>query len=257
MMTEWQQSVDPRFALAVRIGVEPPRGLRLVSVDAHSTTQTIRRQLIERKGWIRGAIAVGAAALFGAAITVPAAADPAVSKTNGSVFVRGGAYDELGSDSHGEGDLLGKVTFPIGQSFGGQAEAAVGTEEYYGFGGHLFWRDPSWAMAGVFVSYDDSNGVEMTRYGGEADVYLGKFTVGGRIGQQEATLAKRSAASTSASMRRRIWQCAPASNSSRTTDATRSAASASNGNRRWIRRPACPSSPTANGATIMNTSARA
>lgn len=190
MMTEWQRSVDPRFALAVRIGVEPPRGLRLVSVDAHSTTQTIRRQLIERKGWIRGAIAVGAAALFGAAITVPAAADPAVSKTNGSVFVRGGAYDDTGNDSNGEGELLGKVTFPIGQSFGGQAEAAVGTEEYYGFGGHLFWRDPSWAMAGVFVSYDDTNGTEMTRYGGEVDVYLGQFTVGGRIGQQEGDVGE-------------------------------------------------------------------
>lgn len=185
MMTEWQRSVDPRFALAVRIGIEPPRGLRLVSVDAQSVTQTIRRHIIERKGWLKGAVAVGAAAIFGAAIAVPAAADPAVSKTNGSIFVRGGAYDVTGSDSNGEGELLGKVTVPIGQSFGAQAEAAVGTEEYYGFGGHLFWRDPSWAMAGVFVSYDDSNGLEMTRYGGEVDVYLGQFTVGGRVGQQE------------------------------------------------------------------------
>jgi hypothetical protein len=185
MMSAWQRSVDPSFALAVRIGVEPPRGLRLVSVDARSVTQTIRRHVIERKGWIKGAIAVGAAALFGAAVTVPAAADPAVSKTNGSIFVRGGAYDEVGSDSSGEGELLGKVTFPIGQQFGGQAEAAVGTDDYYGFGGHLFWRDPSWAMAGVFVSYDDTDGVELTRYGAEVDVYLGQFTAGGRIGQQE------------------------------------------------------------------------
>lgn len=185
MMAAWQRSVDPSFALAVRIGIEPPRGLRLVSVDTRSVTQTIRGQLIARKGWIRGAIAVGAAALFGAAVTVPAAADPAVSKTNGSIFVRGGAYDEIGNDSHGEGELLGKVTFPIGQSFGGQAEGVVGTDEFYGLGGHLFWRDPSWLMAGVYVSYDNTDGTELTRYGVEADVYLGQFTAGGRIGQQE------------------------------------------------------------------------
>jgi hypothetical protein len=185
LMSEWQRSVDPSFALAVRIGVEPPRGLRLVSVDTLSVTQTIRRQVFERKGWLKGAIAVGAAALFGAVVTVPAAADPAVSKTNGSIFVRGGAYDTIGDDSQGEGEIIGKVTFPIGQQFGGQAEAAVGTEEYYGFGGHIFWRDPSWAMAGLFASYDDSNGIELTRYGAEVDIYLGQFTAGGRIGQQE------------------------------------------------------------------------
>jgi hypothetical protein len=158
----------------------------LVSIDARSVTQTIRRQLIERKGRIKGAIAVCAAALFGAAVAVPAAAsDPAVSKTNASLFVRGGAYDEINSDTQGEGDLLLKVTTPLGHSFGAQGEGVIGTDEHYGFGGHLFWRDPSWALAGVFGSYDVTNDVELIRYGGEVDFYLGQFTAGGRAGHQE------------------------------------------------------------------------
>ena len=185
IMEEWQHGIDARFALAVRIGTEPPRGVRLVSVDARSVAQTIRRQIVARKGYLRSALALGAAALFGAAVTIPAAAsDPAVSKTNGTLFVRGGSYDLTGDDSRSEGEALAKVTVPLGHSFGAQAEVGVGFREYWGVGGHLFWRDPSWAMAGVFVSHDDTNQVELTRYGGEFDYYLGNFTLGARGGYQ-------------------------------------------------------------------------
>ncbi len=185
IMRDWQQGVGHEFALAVRIGTEPPRGVRLVSVDAKSVTQTIYTQLFERKGLVRGALAMSAAALLGAAVTVPAAADPAVSGTNGTISVRGGSYDPgAGSVRDGQGEILGKVTFPVGQSFGAQVEGAVGTDEYYGAGGHLFWRDPSWAMVGAYVSYDNNNSFDLTRFGAEADFYLGNFTVGGRVGDQ-------------------------------------------------------------------------
>lgn len=190
IMRDWQKGVDAQFALAVRIGTEPPRGLKLVSVDAKSVTQTIYAQVFERKGMIRGALAATAATLMGAAVVVPAAADPAVSALNGSIFARGGNYDlndagaGIGQDDVDIGDILGKVTIPLGQSFGAQAEAGFGLHEYYGVGGHLFWRDPSWAMAGVFVSHDSTEQVELTRVGAEADFYLGNFTVGGRVGHQ-------------------------------------------------------------------------
>ncbi|MCE9520922.1 MAG: hypothetical protein K8S25_00655 [Alphaproteobacteria bacterium] len=185
IMQDWQKGVDARFALAVRIGTEPPRGLKLVSVDAKSVTQTIFAPFLERKGLVRGALAMGAAALLGTAVTVPAAADPAVSAVNGSIIVRGGQYDLNNvDDGKGEGEILGKVTFPLGQSFGAQVEGGVGFDEYYGAGGHLFWRDPSWAMAGAFVSYDNNSQSDLVRVGAEADFYLGNFTVGGRVGHQ-------------------------------------------------------------------------
>ncbi len=195
IMRDWQQGVDAQFALAVRIGTEPPRGLKLVSVDAKSVTQTIYTQVFERKGLIRGALAATAATLLGAAVVVPAAADPAVSALNGTIFARGGHYDTgsgtgFGNDGKGEGEILGKVTIPLGQSFGAQAEAGVGLDEYYGIGGHLFWRDPSWAMAGVFVSHDSTNQTELTRFGAEADFYLGNFTVGGRVGHQSGDVGE-------------------------------------------------------------------
>ena len=191
IMRDWQQGVEREFALAVRIGTEPPRGVKLVSVDAKSVTQTIYAQLFEGKGLLRGALAMSAAALLGTAVTVPAAADPAVSAINGTVFVRGGSYDtSSGSRDNGQGELLGKVTIPLGQSFGAQAEAGFGTDEYYGVGGHLFWRDPSWAMAGVFVSHDNNNELDLTRFGAEADFYLGNFTVGGRVGHQSGDVGE-------------------------------------------------------------------
>jgi hypothetical protein len=186
IMRDWQQAVGQEFALAVRIGAEPPRGVRLVSVDAKSVTQTIYTRLFERKGVVRGAIAMGAAALLGTAVTVPAAAAPAVSNTNGTVMVRGGSYD-FGPGStldNGQGDILGKVTFPLGPTFGGQVEGGFGTDEFYGVGGQLFWRDPNWAMAGVYVSHDSTEGFELTRYGAQAELYVDKFTFLGRIGDQ-------------------------------------------------------------------------
>jgi hypothetical protein len=185
IMREWQQSVGQDFALAVRIGTEPPRGVRLVSVDHRSVTQTIYSQVFARKGLVRGALAVGAAALFGAAVTVPAAADPAVAKTNGSIIVQGGSYDLNNvSDDNGEGELLGKVTFPLGTQFGGQVEGGFGTNEWYGAGGHLFWRDPSWAMLGAYVSYDNNNSFDFTRYAVEGELYLDRVTAHARAGGQ-------------------------------------------------------------------------
>ena len=96
---------DAQFALAVRIGTEPPRGAKLVSVDAQSVTQTILTPFRQRKGLVRSALAMGAAALLGTAVTIPAAADPAVSALNGSLIVRGGNYDLNNiDDGKGEGD---------------------------------------------------------------------------------------------------------------------------------------------------------
>src|SRR5262249_25383934 len=117
---------------------------------------------------------------------VPAAADPAVTQTNGTIMVRGGSYDtglgDVGND--GKGELLGKVTFPVAPQFGAQVEGGFGTDEWYGAGGHLFWRDPSWAMFGAYVSYDNNNSFDLTRYGAEAELYLDRFTLLGRIGDQ-------------------------------------------------------------------------
>ena len=108
------------------------------------------------------------------------------------------------SSAHGY-RIEGAVSVPIGPAFGlqidaGFVDAAIdgvsGAEDFgftaHGIGGHLFWRDPSIGLIGLYAhhsEYEFTNGagdlLTNTRYGVEGEAYLGNFTIKGFAGQDE------------------------------------------------------------------------
>tara|TARA_R110002167_G_scaffold184083_7_gene384511 strand:+ start:2074 stop:2988 length:915 start_codon:yes stop_codon:yes gene_type:complete len=102
---------------------------------------------------------------------------PAVSALNGKISIEGGAFD-----AEGFGAVTGSVSVPLGQRFGLQLDGAVGVldDDFYGgVGGHLFWRDPAYALLGIYGSYtsiEDIDG-EISRIGVEGEYYWNQFTV--------------------------------------------------------------------------------
>ena len=121
-----------------------------------------------------------ASLLFPAAVLAGEASGPAVSGPNGKFSVEGGQYD-------GESSLLalGSYTLPLGDSFGIQVDGAVGRiddETMSGAGVHLFTRDPSKYLLGVYASYHEWNDINIWRTAAEAEVYLGRFSITGLAG---------------------------------------------------------------------------
>ena len=72
----------------------------------------------------------------------------------------------------------GSIDFPLSDSFGAQVDGFVGQLKSitgYGGAGHVFWRDPSTALVGLYVSdqhFDLFGGFDVTKVGGEAELYL-------------------------------------------------------------------------------------
>lgn len=110
------------------------------------------------------------------------ASGPAVSGPNGKFSVEGGQYD---------GDqsvlALGSYTIPLGHSFGLQVDGAVGRlddETLGGGGAHLFTRDPSKYLLGVFASYHEWNDIKIWRTAAEVELYLDRFSITGLGGYE-------------------------------------------------------------------------
>jgi hypothetical protein len=106
-------------------------------------------------------------------------AQPAVDGVNGKVSGFGGTYANK-SLYGGQGAL----SLPLAQQYGLQLDAAAGSFDHRSFAGagaHLFWRDPSRALIGVYSGYTRWNGpvggvnVGQTAFEGEA--YLGRWTL--------------------------------------------------------------------------------
>ena len=134
----------------------------------------MRKQLAGLSGFlIAGAFAVSA---WGD----EAGTDPAVSNLNISGMVMGGVDDANSRVLAGV-----KATFPIGHSFGMQIDGGIANGEYYGIGGHLFWRDPALGLFGVVGSLESQDGQELMRIGAEAEIYLGQFTLAGVVGYED------------------------------------------------------------------------
>lgn len=107
---------------------------------------------------------------------------PAVSGPNGKISVEGGSYDDEGA-----GIALGSFAVPLGPSFGLQADGALGTidGDVMGGGGlHLFTRDPSHYLLGVYGSYHTWDSIDIWRLAGEGELYLGRFTLSGLAGYE-------------------------------------------------------------------------
>ena len=107
---------------------------------------------------------------------------PAVSDANGKLSVEGGQYD---------GDqaalALGSYTLPLGHSFGLQADGALGRidEGTMGGGGvHLFTRDPSRYLLGLYGSYHTWESIDIWRAATEVQLYLGRFSLDGLGGYE-------------------------------------------------------------------------
>ncbi len=184
----WQAANNSRLALATRIGFEPPAGAKLISVDTLTVRSVVRTLL--RRGITRNAIKVGAASLFGLGALVPAfAGGPAVSEPNFSAIMAGKLFNSthFGGESSPWGGVGIKGAVPLGEHFGAQGDAALGTNGYYGVGGHLFWRDPSYGLLGAFASYEKNSNSDMSRIGGEAEMYMNQFTVRGALAGQGGT----------------------------------------------------------------------
>ena len=96
--------------------------------------------------------------------------------------VEAGAYDDEGAVL-----ALGSYALPIGHMLGLQFDTAVGSidGEVLGGGGvHLFTRDPSSHLLGIYGSYHTWNDIDIWRAAAEGELYLGRFTLGGIAGYE-------------------------------------------------------------------------
>jgi len=110
----------------------------------------------------------------------------AVSAPNGKVELFGGRID-------GEGtlNLSGSYTFPLASYFGAQFDGLYGQRDsrgIYGAGGHLFWRNPEYALIGLTASYLQHRSTDLWRIGGEGEMYWNQITLAGQLGSQSGDL---------------------------------------------------------------------
>ncbi len=126
------------------------------------------------------------AALLSAA--VPARADgPAVSAPNGKVSIDAGefGYEEWFLAS-------GSYAMPLGHAFGAIIEGGAGNikNEPGGEGTlHIFTRDPSRYLLGLYTWYYSSDAFKDVRTAGEFELYLDRITLSGLAGYEDMDLA--------------------------------------------------------------------
>ena len=107
----------------------------------------------------------------------------AVDGVNGKVEGFGGAYATKGLYGG-----AGSLSVPLTDSYGLQIDGAAGSfsNRFIGsIGGHLFWRDPSRGLVGLYGDYahwDEYGGVHVSHVGGEGEAYFGRWTLGGVAG---------------------------------------------------------------------------
>lgn len=107
---------------------------------------------------------------------------PAMSGINGKISGEGGTFDDQGA-----GIALGSLGVPLGHYLGLQADGAIGAIDGEAIGGgglHLFTRDPSSYLLGAYASYHTWDSIDIWRVAGEAELYLGRFTVSGLAGYE-------------------------------------------------------------------------
>jgi hypothetical protein len=84
--------------------------------------------------------------------------------------------------------VQGSVSIPLGQSFGFQIDGLAASRRNAflgGAGAHLFWRDPSKGLFGLYGSAIRNNsfgGLTNYKAGIEAEAYFGRFTLSGVAG---------------------------------------------------------------------------
>ncbi len=120
-------------------------------------------------------------------------AKPAVDGINGKLNL-GKAIE--GTDAWGG---TGAIAVPLGHHFGLQLDGGVASADLsflgdvpvYGGAAHLFWRDPSQGLLGIYGDYvhiDVFRGFGFYSWGGEAAIYRGRFTIDAMIGYEDGEL---------------------------------------------------------------------
>jgi hypothetical protein len=138
-------------------------------------------------GWTFLAVWTAGAADMGVLTKAPPAPyqafAPAVDAVNEKIEAFGGSV--AGKSVFG---VNGSVTLPMGGQFGAQVDGSLGSldqDTFAAVAGHLFWRDPSRALLGVYVSenyWDRDGGLNVAHVAGEGEYYWGRFTLQGLAG---------------------------------------------------------------------------
>ena len=133
-------------------------------------------------------VAVAALVAAGPTSSIADESLPAVSEFNAKAGLSGGTLDSMSvyiAD--------GTFTTPLTHSLGLQIDGLGGLMDGDGFGGgaaHLFWRDPSFGMFGLYgsgLANTAANNYTVGNVGIEGALYLGQFTVEGIVGAQFVT----------------------------------------------------------------------
>lgn len=109
----------------------------------------------------------------------------AVDGTNGQAGAFGGF---LGNQSFYGGQ--GSVSLPLGCEFGVQLDGIAGSLDGSSLnigGGHVFWRNPTQGLVGVYGDYaqwDRFTGVSVGHIGPEGELYYGQWTLQGLAGAE-------------------------------------------------------------------------
>jgi hypothetical protein len=165
---------------AVRVGFGLPSGA-LVPVDQKSVVGWSAQALrTVRRYWKPVAIAT----LFGFGANAAAAREPAVAPLNLKVTAAGTSTNDEDGWFFG-----GALTAPVGERWGIQVEGGVASDDFStvtGVGGHIFTRDPSSYLLGIFAAYasEDTLDIDATRIGAEAEIYLNQLTILAKAGYQ-------------------------------------------------------------------------
>ncbi len=123
---------------------------------------------------------------------------PAVDGWNAKADAYGGSIA-----SRSVGGVEGSVTGPLPGPFGIQIDGGVGNvggHQFNQIAGHLFWRNPSQALLGIYVSNTFVNqfgGADVTHVGAEGELYWGRVTLQGVAGVEFGNTASSTTTTTS------------------------------------------------------------
>jgi hypothetical protein len=97
----------------------------------------------------------------------------------------------------------GALSIPLAAQWGLQIDGAAGSLGNQAFGSiapHLFWRNPSAGLLGLYASHtrwDQFGGVHVTQVAGEGEAYVGRFTIQGIAGVESGNSVSRTVTATS------------------------------------------------------------
>jgi hypothetical protein len=140
----------------------------------------------------------------------PVASDPAVSAVNFKIDGFGGWMDATGGipERNRDGGLGGSsasLTVPFGERYGLQLDGTGGSwggNAFWSAGGHLFWRDPNYALLGVtgsltrldrgpWLFLGRGSGIDAGNFGGEGEYYMASTTLRGIAGWEGGDVPSR------------------------------------------------------------------